>query len=70
MLKCGLLEESHKPNLYRSALGNMKAADKTLGPLDLAMGVDEVHGLVFVIVRQGEMTEQDDWSRASCVSKG
>ncbi|HCF0812177.1 TPA: hypothetical protein ACRN1L_006255, partial [Pseudomonas aeruginosa] len=62
MLKYGLLEESHKPNLYRSALSNIEAVDRILEPLDLAMGVDEVRGLVFVIVRQGEVAEQDDWS--------
>lgn len=62
MLKYGLLEESHKPNLYRSALSYIEAVDRVLEPLDLAMGVDEVRGLVFVTVRQGEAAEQDDWS--------
>lgn len=38
MLKYGLLEESHKPNLYRSALSNIEAVDRILEPLDLAMG--------------------------------
>ena len=62
MLKYGLLEESHKPNLYRSVLSNIEAVDRILESLDLAMGVDEVRGLVFVTVRQGEVAEQDDWS--------
>ena len=62
MLKYGLLEESHKPNLYRSALSNIEEVARILEPLDLAMGVDEVRGLVFVTVRQGEVAEQDDWS--------
>ncbi|HHK2201326.1 TPA: DUF4194 domain-containing protein [Pseudomonas aeruginosa] len=62
MLKYGLLEERHKPNLYRSALTNIEVVDRILEPLDLAMGVDEVRGLVFVTVRQGEVAEQDDWS--------
>ncbi|MBN0481033.1 DUF4194 domain-containing protein, partial [Pseudomonas aeruginosa] len=39
-----------------------EAVDRILEPLDLAMGVDEVRGLLFVIVRQGEVAEQDDWS--------
>lgn len=69
MLKYGLLEESHKPNLYRSALTNIEVVDRILEPLDLAMGVDEVRGLVFVTVRQGEVAEQDDWSHPSCVGK-
>ncbi|MFU3617690.1 DUF4194 domain-containing protein [Pseudomonas paraeruginosa] len=62
MLKYGLLEESHKPNLYRSVLSSTEAVDRILEPLDLAMGIDEVRGLVFVTVRQGEVAEQDDWS--------
>lgn len=62
MLKYGLLEESHKPNMYRSALSNLESVDRILEPLDLAMGVDEVRGLVFVTVRQSEVAEQDDWS--------
>lgn len=62
MLKYGLLEESHKPNLYRSALSHTEEVARILEPLDLAMGVDEVRGLVFVTVRQGDTAEQDDWS--------
>ena len=62
MLQYGLLEDSLKPNLFRSALSNIEAVDRILEPLDLAMGVDEVRGLVFVIVRQGEVAEEDDWS--------
>lgn len=66
MLKYGLLEESHKPNLYRSALANIEAVDTILEPLDLVMGIDEVRGLVFVTVRQGEVADQDDWSHPPC----
>ncbi|MGY4661112.1 hypothetical protein ACVWZ9_001906 [Pseudomonas chlororaphis] len=62
MLKYGLLEESHKPNLYRAALSSTEEVARILEPLDLVMGVDEVRGLVFVAVRQGEVAEQDDWS--------
>ena len=62
MLKYGLLEESHKPNLYRSAHSHTEEVARILEPLDLAMGVDEVRGLIFVTVRQGEVAEEDDWS--------
>jgi hypothetical protein len=62
MLKYGLLEENHKPNLYRTALAHPEDIARTLEPLDLAMGIDEVRGLVFVTVRQNETAEQDDWS--------
>ena len=62
LLKYGLLEESQKPNLYRIAISHVQEVSDILEPLDLAMGIDEVRGLVFVIVRQTEVTEQDDWS--------
>lgn len=62
MLKYGLLEQSHKPNLYRTALAHRDEMARILEPLDLAVGLDEVRGLVFVVVRQNETSEQDDWS--------
>lgn len=62
LLKYGLLEESSKPNLYRAALNNTEGMALILEPLDLSMGVDEVRGLAFVSVRQGETADQDDWS--------
>ncbi len=62
LLKYGLLEQSHKPNLYRLALSQTEQVTAILEPLDLAVGIDEVRGLVFVKVRQGDTAEQDDWS--------
>ena len=62
LLKYGLLEEIHKPNLYRIAINHVQELSDILEPLDLAMGIDEVRGLVFVIVRHREVTEQDDWA--------
>ncbi len=62
LLKYGLLEEIHKPNLYRIAISHVQELSDILEPLDLAMGIDEVRGLVFVIVRQSKVTEQDDWA--------
>jgi hypothetical protein len=62
LLKYGLLEESQKPNLYRAALANTENFAHLLEPLDLAMGVDEVRGLVFITVRQTETVDQDDWA--------
>lgn len=62
LLKYGLLEEIHKPNLYRIATSHVQELSDILEPLDLAIGIDEVRGLVFVIVRQSEAAEQDDWA--------
>jgi Domain of unknown function (DUF4194) len=50
LLKYGFLEESHKPNLYRSALSGRDQVARALEPLDLAMKVDEIRGLAFVVV--------------------
>ncbi|WP_426808741.1 DUF4194 domain-containing protein [Pseudomonas sp. WOUb67] len=62
LLKYGLLEESQKPNLYRSALAHAEEVASILEPLDLAMGIDDVRGLIFVTVRQAGVDEEDDWS--------
>lgn len=62
LLKYGLLEEIHKPNLYRIAISHVQELSDILEPLDLAIGIDGVRGLVFVIVRQSEVAEQDDWT--------
>lgn len=62
ILKYGLLEESHKPNLYRSAVSNSELVLDALEPLDLAIGIDDVRGLVFVIVKRDEEVDQDEWS--------
>lgn len=50
LLKYGLLEEQRKPNLYRAALAEREALGRVLEPLDLAMRVDEIRGLAYVVV--------------------
>jgi len=62
LLKYGLLEESHKPNLYRVASTNREEMRAILEPLDLSMGLDDVRGLIFVTVRQVSNAEQDEWA--------
>lgn len=62
MLKYGLLEESLKPNLYRITISHVQEILDILEPLDLAIGIDDIRGLVFVTVRQSEAAEQDDWA--------
>jgi len=62
MLKYGLLEESQKPNLYRAALADSEAVSRILEPLDMAMGIDDVRGLLFVTVRQAAVEDDNDWS--------
>ena len=50
LLKYGLLEEQRKPNLYRAALAEREALGRVLEPLDLAMRLDEIRGLAYVVV--------------------
>jgi hypothetical protein len=50
LLKYGLLEEQRKPNLYRTALAEHEALGRVLEPLDLAMRVDEIRGLAYIVV--------------------
>ena len=50
LLKYGLLEEQRKPNLYRTALTERDALGRVLEPLDLAMRVDEIRGLAYIVV--------------------
>lgn len=66
LIKYGLLEAVRKPNLYRQALAHQKELDQLLEPLDLQLTVDEVRGLVFLVVARSvkeSVTEDiDEWS--------
>lgn len=63
LLRFGLLEESHKPNLYRTAVLHMEHLTDILEPLDLSAHADEIRGLVYLKVRADDNpAEQDDWS--------
>lgn len=68
LLRLGLLEQSHRPNLYRTALLALERLNAILEPLDLLARVDEIRGLVFLAVRhntdlnQDTLAGQDDWS--------
>jgi len=63
LLKYGLLEEQRKPNLYRTALAEREALGRVLEPLDLAMRVDEIRGLAYVVVAdQAFDSVEGEWS--------
>ncbi|HFH3921531.1 DUF4194 domain-containing protein [Pseudomonas aeruginosa] len=62
LLKYGLLEDSHKPNLYRLAVTHVAEIASVLEPLDLGVSIDEIRGLAFVTVRQDVRAEPDEWS--------
>ena len=63
LLRLGLLEASHRPNLYRTALVALDRLNAILEPLDLVARVDDIRGLVFLAVRHADsVAEQDAWS--------
>jgi hypothetical protein len=63
LLKYGLLESSSKPNLYRTAVIHSADVIRILEPLDLSMRIDEVRGLVYILVAQSQTEPTDDeWS--------
>lgn len=63
LLRLGLLEESHRPNLYRLAVADMASLNAILEPLDLYAQADEVRGLVFLkVLKDEDAGEQDEWA--------
>jgi len=63
LLKYGLLEEQRKPNLYRTALAEHLALGRVLEPLDLAMRVDEIRGLAYIVVADQVFNSvEGEWS--------
>ncbi|AOE85876.1 DUF4194 domain-containing protein [Pseudomonas sp. TCU-HL1] len=63
LLRVGLLEASSKPNLYRAAVTHTTELNTILEPFDLALRVDDIRGLAFLIVsRQIFTNDEDEWS--------
>lgn len=67
LLKFGLIEMEHKPNLFRTATVQREALNLILEPLDLIAMVDDIRGLVFLAVRpdteaSSDEAEEDGWS--------
>lgn len=66
LLKFGLLEADRKPNLYEVAINQTAAINLILEPFDLRLKVDDVRGLVFLVVSEQLFSEgeesDDEWS--------
>jgi hypothetical protein len=62
LMKYGLLEEASKPNLYRNALQHRDEVDRVLRSLDLAVRIDDIRGLAFVVVSAMPNQDDDEWS--------
>ncbi len=64
LLKFGFLETARKPNLYQIAATGPAQINAILEPLDLALRIDDVRGLAFVVVAASFVTDtqDDEWS--------
>lgn len=62
LMKYGLLEEASKPNLYRNALLHRDEVDRVLGWLELALRIDDIRGLAFIVVADTADQDDDEWS--------
>ncbi len=71
LIKYGVLEMANKPNYYQLCLRHKNFIEQILLPLDLKLGIDDIRGLVFVLVgdeyrqeqdsAQDNASQQDDW---------
>lgn len=64
LLKYGVLEQEKKPNLYRNALVHFTQLNTALEPLDLAVQIDDIRGIAFLVVTNTikEQGQEDEWS--------
>ncbi len=63
LVKYGVLEANYKPNLYQICVRQSEEVAQILSPLDLKMQIDDVRGLVFLLVSNAEKEteDQDEW---------
>lgn len=62
LLRLGVLYAEAKPNLYQAVLAHRDLVTAVLEPLDLAFRVDEVRGLVILVVVPGpELAPGEEW---------
>ncbi len=63
LLKYGVLEAEHKPNLYRIARTSFQAVNTILEPLDMALKIDDIRGIAYLaIIEDYADSEKDEWS--------
>ncbi len=63
LLKYGVLEAEHKPNLYRTALTSQQTLNAVLEPLDMVLKIDDIRGIAYLAIPQGYAdSERDEWS--------
>lgn len=63
LLKFGIVEEARKPHVYRTATAQHEAIARILEPLDLAMKVDDIRAIAYVVVAEQTFeSDEEDWS--------
>lgn len=64
LLKFGLLEAVKKPKLYQSAIAHFDTINILLEPFDLALRIDDIRGLAYLVTVAPLMedAEEDSWS--------
>jgi hypothetical protein len=62
LMKNGVIEARYKPNVYRTLIHSSDKVNTLLEPLDLGAKIDEVRGLVMLLIPTGGGEQQDDWS--------
>lgn len=60
LLRCGLIERDAKPNIYRSLLNEPKAVARILEPFDLALSLDDIRGIAFLVVPPSAAASMDE----------
>jgi hypothetical protein len=63
LLKFGIIEEARKPHVYRTATAQYEAIARILEPLDLAMKVDDIRAIAYVVVAE-QAFESDEEDRS------
>ncbi|MCU7839431.1 MAG: DUF4194 domain-containing protein [Candidatus Thiodiazotropha sp. (ex Troendleina suluensis)] len=63
LLKYGVLEAEHKPNLYRTALTSHQELNAVLEPLDMVIKIDDIRGIAYLAITEGYTdNERDEWN--------
>ena len=62
LVKFGILEKIHKPNLYQACLINSAEVNRLLLALDLKLEIDDIRGLIFLRVVDVDQENDDSWS--------
>lgn len=61
LVKFGILEKIHKPNLYQTCLISRSEINQMLAVLDLQLEIDDIRGLAFLRVVDANQGSDESW---------